>query len=497
MRVRITFSKQGTLRYVGNLDLHKIMERSLRRADLPLAYSHGYHPQPKINLAAALPLGFASRAEVMDVWLNRDVQGIVPSLQANVPPGLIILGATQVDEREPSLQTQVVAAEYQVEITEAGYAAGLNEKIASVMESESIPRERRGKKYDLRPLIEELTLTPDPLSSPQAVSPRRARGPNGGAPLKGEGNPPIFMRLTSREGATGRPEEVLDVLGIPLEDTRIERTNLIFKEREYERRTLQDNEVKVTTYPTADEFNRHFDPKAYLKEMFHAPDDEDQFSMSFIVKALNFLPDRLFIHEFGGGPTLYSVAALAAKAREIHFSDVVDANLREVDAWLKSRLDAHDWNPYIALALGVEGLPITEANINERAALMRKVVKQLMHCDAQRNSPIELEKVQYDLVTAHHCTDVAATTVQEWIGVIQNVTNIVRHGGWLMLSVTTGARTYEVGDVIFECVNLTKDDVRNGLLAAGYRKESIILESYEVEHPQEYSGIIMALACRH
>jgi hypothetical protein len=260
---------------------------------------------------------------------------------------------------------------------------------------------------------------------------------------------------------------------------------------------LQDNEVKVTTYPTADGFNRYFDPKAYLKEMFQAPDDEDQFSISFIVKALNSLPDHLFIHEFGGGPTLYSVAALAAKAREIHFSDVVDANLREVEAWLKGKPDAHDWNPYIALALGAEGLPITEATITERAALMRRVVIQLVHCDAQRISPIDLENVQYDLVTAHHCTDVAATSVEEWIGVIKNVTNIVQPGGWLMLSVTTGSRTYEVGDVIFECVDLTIDDVQNGLLAAGYRKESIVVESYEVEHPQEYSGIIAALARHH
>jgi NNMT/PNMT/TEMT family len=149
------------------------------------------------------------------------------------------------------------------------------------------------------------------------------------------------------------------------------------------------------------------------------------------------------------------------------------------------------------LALETEGLPTTAATITERAALMRKVVTQLMHCDAQRNYPIDLENLQYDLVTAHHCTDVAATSVEEWIGVLKNVTNIVRPGGWLLLSVTTGARTYEVGEVVFECVNLTKDDVQNGLLAAGYRKESIILESYEVEHPQEYSGIIMALARRH
>jgi radical SAM-linked protein len=232
MRVRITFTKQGALRYTGNLDLHKILERSIRRAALPLAYSQGYHPQPKLNLAAALPLGFASRAEVMDIWLNDDVEDVVSPLQANVPPGLTILGAEQVDEREPSLQSQVIAAEYEVEITEAGYGSGLNEKVASVMASESIPRERRGKQYDLRPLIEALTplsgASPGPLSSPQAVSPRRALGPDGGAP-KGRGET-ITMRLTAREGATGRPEEVLEVLGIPIEASRVERTALIFKE---------------------------------------------------------------------------------------------------------------------------------------------------------------------------------------------------------------------------------------------------------------------------
>jgi radical SAM-linked protein len=207
MRVRVTFTKEGALRYIGHLDLHKLLERSIRRAKLPLAYSQGYHPQPKLHLAAALPLGFSSRAEVMDIWLKEDVEDVVSALQAGVPPGLTILGAAQVDDREPSLQTQVIAAEYQVEITESGSAAGLTEKIASVMASESILRERRGKQYDLRPLIE--ALTPAPL-----------RGGKG-----------LFMRLTAREGATGRPEEVLDELGIPIEDTRIERTALIFEDK--------------------------------------------------------------------------------------------------------------------------------------------------------------------------------------------------------------------------------------------------------------------------
>ena len=204
MRVRITFSKQGALRYTGNLDLHKILERSIRRAKLPLAYSQGYHPQPRINLAAALPLGFSSRAEVLDMWLNEEVENVAAVLQAQVPSGLTILQAEQVDDREPSLQSQVIGAEYQVEITEAEHGSGLSEKVASVMESESIPRVRRNKPYDLRPLIEELTVIDENQ---------------------------LFMRLTAREGATGRPEEVLDELGIPIEDCRIERTALIFDEK--------------------------------------------------------------------------------------------------------------------------------------------------------------------------------------------------------------------------------------------------------------------------
>jgi radical SAM-linked protein len=203
MRVRLTFTKQGALRYTGHLDLHKIIERSIRRARLPLAYSQGYHPQPKINLAAALPLGFSSRAELMDIWLDGDVEDIASNLQANVPPGLTILDARPVDVRAPSLQSQVMGAEYEVKITKTGSASGLNEKVASVLESESIPRVRRKKAYDLRPLIEELTLSV---------------------------NNQLFMRLSARAGATGRPEEVLTVMGIPVEDVRIERTKLLFKE---------------------------------------------------------------------------------------------------------------------------------------------------------------------------------------------------------------------------------------------------------------------------
>ena len=204
MRIRITFTKQGALRYTGHLDLHKLWERAARRAELPLAYSQGFHPQPKMNMAAALPLGFSSRCEVMDMRLERDTPlGDLPTrLNVTLPSGLQVIGVEQVDEREPALQTQVASAEYVVTLTEPMDRSELERKIDSVIELKAIPRERRGKMYDLRPLIEELKLLSDDK---------------------------IFMQLAAREGATGRPEEVLDALGIVFETTRVERTRLIFQ----------------------------------------------------------------------------------------------------------------------------------------------------------------------------------------------------------------------------------------------------------------------------
>jgi radical SAM-linked protein len=213
MRIRITFSKLDALRYTGHLDLHRLWERAARRAELPLAYSQGFHPQPKINIAAALPLGFSSRCEMIDLRLEHDIplEGLREKLQQTLPTGIQVASIESVNERAPALQTQVASVEYEVTLTEAVDGSELKRKVDSVMESESIIRERRGKTYDLRPLIEELSLTPSPLPMGEGLGVR------------------VFMRLTAREGATGRPEEVLDMLGIAFEGTRIERTRLIFQ----------------------------------------------------------------------------------------------------------------------------------------------------------------------------------------------------------------------------------------------------------------------------
>lgn len=212
MRIRITFAKTGALRYIGHLDLHKLWERAARRANLALMYSQGFHPQPKIQLASALPLGFSSRCELVDVWIDGvvDLPTLSSRLAKAVPPGLGILIVENVEEKSPPLQTQVLSAEYEVTLLNEIELDWLTKRISDCLQAGSLPRERRGKAYDLRPLIESIgLLEPD-----------------------GEGHTRLSIQLAAREGATGRPEEVLDVLSIPYEETRVERCRFLFKDNQ-------------------------------------------------------------------------------------------------------------------------------------------------------------------------------------------------------------------------------------------------------------------------
>jgi len=211
MRLLITFSKSGTLRYIGHLDLHRMWERTCRRARIPLKYSQGFHPQPRISLGCALPLGFIGKAELIDIKLEEDMDPeiVKNKLQNATPPGLEISSIESIDPSLPALQTQVESAEYLVEFLDPIDHELIHERLDSIIEAESIIRERKGKTYDLRPLILSMELE-----------------------MTGMNDRAISMKLMAAPGATGRPEEVLKVMGIRPEDTRITRTALFLSEPE-------------------------------------------------------------------------------------------------------------------------------------------------------------------------------------------------------------------------------------------------------------------------
>jgi radical SAM-linked protein len=200
-RVRITFAVEAELRFISHLDMVRLWKRALRRAKIPLTYSQGFNPQPKMTFAAPLPLGFTSDMEITDIVLEgtMPLMELAKRLKNQLPHGLLLKEAQEVDLVLPPLPTRVSMAEYAV-----GPISDETEtqtRIEELLGQKSIPRERRGKRYDLRPLIQELRLE------------------------KGV----LLMNLCLDERGAGRPEEVLDALGVDQEGIRIHRRSLIFR----------------------------------------------------------------------------------------------------------------------------------------------------------------------------------------------------------------------------------------------------------------------------
>jgi radical SAM-linked protein len=200
-RYRLSFHKTEAMRFTGHLDLYRALERTIRRAGLPLAYRGGFSPHPRLQLAAALPLGFTSRAEVADLWLEQSLEtsDVLDRLQAAAPPGVRFNEVRTAAADEPALQEQVIGASFSASLS--GPPADLAERVRSLLSSASVIRQRRGKSYDLRPLIDSLEVA---------------------------GRGTLVMRLSAREGATGRPDEVLEALGLDPLSAEIERTSLTF-----------------------------------------------------------------------------------------------------------------------------------------------------------------------------------------------------------------------------------------------------------------------------
>ena len=205
-RIRIYYAKTEPLRYTGNLDVHRVWERLLRRARLPLAYSQGFHPQPRLNQASPLPLGFLSQAEMIDLWLAEDLDlDVIQSAVENAaPPGIITKKVERIPLTDPSLPARVAYSDYLVRLLDPVDSSVLQEKINDLLATPVITRERRGKSYDLRPLIHTLEVQPN----------------------QEEPHVTLFMRLSASQGATGRPDEVVSALGIEAQAARIERIAL-------------------------------------------------------------------------------------------------------------------------------------------------------------------------------------------------------------------------------------------------------------------------------
>lgn len=205
-RYRLLYSKKGLIRFTGNLDIQKILGRSLRRANIAIQYSEGFHPQAKIQQASPLPLGFEGDAEITDIWVQYELDDDnISEINQYFPKGLQITSLDEVAIEEKSLQSRVYAVCYSIKLKPDYDFNALVRKINDFRKQDNVPVTRRGKTLNLASMVEKIH-----------------------AATEGEGIV-LSLQLAAKPANTGRPEEVLEYLGIDAAQAIITRTKILYR----------------------------------------------------------------------------------------------------------------------------------------------------------------------------------------------------------------------------------------------------------------------------
>jgi len=211
-RLRIRFCRGQAVKFISHLDIVRLWQRALHRAEIPLAYSEGFSPHPRISLAAPLPIGVTGQAELMGILCTKWVSPhfFTAAVSQQLPPGIEILQVYPVALTMPSLQSQVRYAEYRVEIETEKGQKDIESAVTSLLSIKHLPwqhqRDTDTRNYDLRVLIDDLWLI-DWHS----------------------GSCTVGMRLRCDNSGSGRPEQVATALGFTHHPQSIHRTRLILK----------------------------------------------------------------------------------------------------------------------------------------------------------------------------------------------------------------------------------------------------------------------------
>jgi radical SAM-linked protein len=190
----------------------RLWERAFQRAQIPLAYSEGFSPHPRLSLAVPLAVGVTSEAELMDIFITKLISPhwFTNAVSRQLPPGVEILGAYQIGLNLPSLQSQVRYAEYRVEVKNTDGPDDVRTTVETLLSMKELmwhhQRDTGRRNYDLRALVDDIWL----IDTNKLFS-------------------NIGMRLRCDSGGSGRPEQVTLALGFTHHPKSIHRTKLVIE----------------------------------------------------------------------------------------------------------------------------------------------------------------------------------------------------------------------------------------------------------------------------
>ncbi|MFF2211653.1 TIGR03936 family radical SAM-associated protein [Streptomyces antibioticus] len=208
-RIRLRYTKRGRLRFTSHRDFQRAFERALRRAEVPMAYSAGFTPHPKVSYANAAPTGTGSEAEYLEIALTaaRDPEKLRALLDESLPAGLDIVDA--VEARTSGLADRLTASVWELRL-DGVEAADAERAVLAFNSAESVEVQRMTKNgvrtFDARPAVVRLEAGPEagPEARPETQSETADRPTD---------RPCAILRLVVRHVTPAvRPDDVLSGL---------------------------------------------------------------------------------------------------------------------------------------------------------------------------------------------------------------------------------------------------------------------------------------------
>jgi len=165
-RLRIRYAKRGRLRFTSHRDFARAFERAVRRAGVPIAFSSGYSPHPKISYVGASPTGASSEAEYLEIAVTRRCEParVRDALDAALPDGLDLLEIVVGDPERGSLADRLDASEWQIRLpgVEPAEAAAAVDAFLAASEVQVERMTKKGvRTFDCRAAVASLSATSD------------------------------------------------------------------------------------------------------------------------------------------------------------------------------------------------------------------------------------------------------------------------------------------------------------------------------------------------
>ncbi len=233
-RIRLKFSKTGPMALLSHLDLVRLIERALRRSKLPVSFSEGFHPLPRLQIGLALPLGVEGLGEWMDIVFTEEMSAgnVMKTLQSFLPKNITLLKSKAIDIRSKSLSQNLSGAKWKFsliakhlkESTSLDWEKGIESiKSSPKIIWSDIDKKGRPRNLDLKPYLQLLQKSSDIHCTPHGIQSKNTNK--------------AIIKLETNIDSLGRSLKPIQIkhlleeqLGEPLEINSVKREELILSE---------------------------------------------------------------------------------------------------------------------------------------------------------------------------------------------------------------------------------------------------------------------------